>query len=177
MRCGSRPNFLLISANFRQLSRVHRGPDFIGFCMRKFAKQFWACTIGFGEEMKKDLGGSKSQRRRQKLIAALLNQPNLEKTAADVGISLSTAFRIRQTPEFQAEYLQARRDLVSQAGARLQQSCGAASSVLRSWWIATVSRASGCEPPRQCSNTPGSFLCPRIRKSGYKASNVNWPNF
>lgn len=73
---------------------------------------------------------SKSDRRRQQLIAALLNQPNLEKAVADVGISLSTAFRIRQTPEFQAEYLQARRDLVSQAGARLQHSCGAAISVL-----------------------------------------------
>ena len=80
--------------------------------------------------MNRDTGGSKSQRRRQRLIAALLNQPNLEKAVADAGISLSTAFRIRQTPEFQAEYLQARRDLVSQAGARLQQSCGAAISVV-----------------------------------------------
>lgn len=75
-------------------------------------------------------GSSKQSRRREQLIAALLNQPSLEKAAEAAGISLSTAYRIRKTPEFQAEYLQARRDLVSQAGARLQQGCGAAISIL-----------------------------------------------
>jgi hypothetical protein len=75
-------------------------------------------------------GSSKKQRQREQLIAALLTQPNLEKAAAAAGMSVSTAYRIRRTPEFQAEYLGARRELVSQAGARLQQACAAASSVL-----------------------------------------------
>lgn len=75
-------------------------------------------------------GRSKQSRRREQLIAALLSQPNLEKAAAAIGISVSTAYRIRKTPEFPAEYLQARRDVVSQAGARLQQGCGAAISIL-----------------------------------------------
>lgn len=75
-------------------------------------------------------GSSKRTRRREQLIAALLSQPNLEKAAASVGISVSTAYRIRRTPEFQEEYLRARREVVTQAGARLQQASGAASSVL-----------------------------------------------
>lgn len=83
-----------------------------------------------GEPEGTSSGSSKQKRRREQLIAALLNQPNLEKAAAAAGISLSTAYRIRKTPEFQAEYLQARRDVVSQAGARLQQGCGAAISIL-----------------------------------------------
>jgi hypothetical protein len=78
----------------------------------------------------RDLGSSKKNRRREQLIAALLNQPNLEKAAASVEISLSTAYRIRKTAEFQAEYLQARRNVMVQAGARLQQGCSAAISIL-----------------------------------------------
>jgi hypothetical protein len=80
-------------------------------------------TEGNGRSSKKNL-------QREQLILAMLQQPNWEKAAASVGISLSTAYRIRKTPEFQAEYLQARRDAVSQAVARLQQACAAAASVM-----------------------------------------------
>ena len=69
-------------------------------------------------------------RKREELIIALLQQPSLEKAAASIGISLSTAYRMRRRPEFQAEYLQARREAVWQAIARLQQGCNAASSTL-----------------------------------------------
>src|SRR5215470_11716556 len=69
-------------------------------------------------------------RKREALILALLQQPSLEKAAASIGISLSTAYRMRHQPEFQVEYLQARREAVSQAIARLQQGCNAASSTL-----------------------------------------------
>ena len=79
---------------------------------------------------KSPLGGSKKNRQRQQLIEALLTQPNLEKAAAAAGISLSTAYRIRKTPEFQEEYLRARREVVVQAGARLQQACSAAITIL-----------------------------------------------
>ena len=73
---------------------------------------------------------AKKHRRREELIAALLQQPNLEKAAQSIGISVSTAYRMRKTPEFQAEYLQARREAMAQASARLQQASGAASAVL-----------------------------------------------
>jgi hypothetical protein len=72
----------------------------------------------------------KKHRRREELIAALLQQPNLEKAGQSIGISVSTAYRIRKTPEFQAEYLQARREAVAQASARLQQASGVAGAVL-----------------------------------------------
>jgi hypothetical protein len=73
---------------------------------------------------------AKKDRKREKLIIALLQQPDLEKAAKSIGISASTAYRIRKTPEFQAEYLQSRRDAVSQSMARLQQGCAAATSTL-----------------------------------------------
>jgi hypothetical protein len=76
--------------------------------------------------------GDKSTRqsKRERLIIAMLQQPDLEKAAASVGISKSTAYRIRKTPEFQTEYLQARRDTVSQAVARIQQGCAPAATTL-----------------------------------------------
>ena len=69
-------------------------------------------------------------RKREKLIIALLQQPSLEKAAASIGISVSTAYRMRRQPEFQTEYREARREAVWQAIARLQQGCNAASSTL-----------------------------------------------
>ena len=73
---------------------------------------------------------AKKNRKREQLIIALLQQSDLEKAATSIGISTSTAYRIRKTQEFQAEYLQARREAVSQSIARLQQGCGAATSTL-----------------------------------------------
>lgn len=70
--------------------------------------------------------GGKRERKRQPLIIALLQHSDLEKAAAAIGMSTSTAYRIRKTQEFQAEYLKARRDAVSQAIARLQQNSVAA---------------------------------------------------
>jgi len=73
---------------------------------------------------------AKKNGKREQLIIALLQQTDLEKAAKSIGVSTSTAYRIRKTPEFQAEYLNARRDSVSQSMARLQQGCGAATSTL-----------------------------------------------
>jgi len=61
---------------------------------------------------------------------ALLQQPSLEKAAGTIGMSRSTAYRISRTPEFNEEYLAARRAAVSQSSARLQQGSSAAASVL-----------------------------------------------
>ena len=69
-------------------------------------------------------------RQREQLILALLQQPGIEKAAAAVGISATTAWRISKTPEFKEEYRQARRDAFSQSLGRLQQAAGAATSTL-----------------------------------------------
>jgi hypothetical protein len=73
---------------------------------------------------------TKKTRQRERLIAALLQQPSLERAAESMGISRVTAWRIQQTPEFQQEYRQARRAAVSQAHARLQQASNAAANTL-----------------------------------------------
>ena len=73
---------------------------------------------------------SKRTRQWEQLILALLQQPSLEKAAESVGISRSTAWRIHRTREFQQEYLQARRDALSQSRGRLQQASSAAATTL-----------------------------------------------
>ena len=71
---------------------------------------------------------ARKTRQRERLIAALLQHPSLERAAESMGISRVTAWRIQQTPEFQQEYRQARRAADSQAVARLQQAKSAAVS-------------------------------------------------
>lgn len=73
---------------------------------------------------------SKKGRQREQLIGALLQQPSLEKAAGTTGMSRSTAYRISRSPEFNEEYLAARRAAVAQSSARLQQGSSAAASVL-----------------------------------------------
>ena len=73
---------------------------------------------------------SKKKWQREQLILAILQQPTLQKAAASIGISEVTAWRIRQILEFQREYLEARRELVLQSLARLQQGSSAAVSTL-----------------------------------------------
>jgi hypothetical protein len=73
---------------------------------------------------------SKKERQREQLILALLQQPGLEKAAASIGISGTTAWRISKTHEFQEEYRQARRETFSQSIARLQHAASAAVSTL-----------------------------------------------
>jgi hypothetical protein len=73
---------------------------------------------------------SKKKWRRQQLILAMLQQSTLQKAATSIGISEATAWRIRQTPDFLREYLQARHEAVSQSLARLQQGSAAAASIL-----------------------------------------------
>jgi hypothetical protein len=73
---------------------------------------------------------SKKKWQRHQLILAMLQQPTLQKAVASIGISEATAWRMRQKPEFQREYLEARREVVSQSMARLQQSSAAAATTL-----------------------------------------------
>jgi len=74
--------------------------------------------------------GNKFGRKKEQAIAALLNHRNPEEAARAVGIAPKTLKRWMRLPEFQAEYLQARREAVLQAVARIQQNCAAAASVL-----------------------------------------------
>ncbi len=73
--------------------------------------------------------GAKFPRKKEAAIAALMTQKNHEEAARVAGIDPKTLKRWLRLPEFQAEYLQARREVVTQTNARIQQNCGVAASV------------------------------------------------
>ncbi|MGD1094230.1 MAG: hypothetical protein ABSB35_19870 [Bryobacteraceae bacterium] len=67
----------------------------------------------------------------EQAIAALVsNHRNLEETAKVAGISVATLKRWMRLPEFKAAYLQARREILFQANARVQINSGTAAAVL-----------------------------------------------
>jgi len=74
--------------------------------------------------------GSKFGRKKEAAIEALLTQRNVEEAARAAGIGTQTLIRWLKIPEFQADYLEARRTAVSQTNGRLQQASGAAASTL-----------------------------------------------
>jgi hypothetical protein len=74
--------------------------------------------------------GSKFGRKKEQAIAALLSHRNVEEAAKAAGISAATLKRWMQLPEFKAAYLEARREVVFQTNARMQQNSGAAAAVL-----------------------------------------------
>jgi transposase-like protein len=73
--------------------------------------------------------GSKFTRKKEQAIAALLTQRNVEEAARATGIGTQTLLRWLKIPEFCKEYLKARREVVQQTIARLQQATGAAGTV------------------------------------------------
>jgi hypothetical protein len=74
--------------------------------------------------------GAKFERKADEAIAALLTRPSIEDAARGVGVSEKTIRRWLQDPQFNARYLQARRDSVRQASARMQQATGAAGTII-----------------------------------------------
>jgi hypothetical protein len=74
--------------------------------------------------------GQKLGRKKEEAIAALLNQPSVDAAAKAVGIGPRTLFRWLQLPEFQIDYRKARREVQSQATARLQQASSAAATTM-----------------------------------------------
>ena len=74
--------------------------------------------------------GSKLGRKKVAAVAALLTQRNVEEAARAAGIGKQTLNRWMKLPEFQAAWREARRAVVSQSSARLQQASGAAVSTL-----------------------------------------------
>jgi hypothetical protein len=71
--------------------------------------------------------GAKFERKKEEAIIALLSHRTIDEAANAIGIAPRTMLRWLQLPEFRAEYFKARREVVSQALARLQQATGAAS--------------------------------------------------
>jgi hypothetical protein len=74
--------------------------------------------------------GAKFGRKKEEAIVALLTQRNIEEAARSINVAPKTLLRWLQVPEFQAAYLEARRDVYSQSMARLQQASSAAVSTL-----------------------------------------------
>jgi DNA-binding transcriptional MerR regulator len=74
--------------------------------------------------------GAKFGRKKEEAVAALLSQRNIEEAARAVGVTPSTLLRWQKIPEFRDEYRRARREVVSQAVAWLQQSTGFATSAI-----------------------------------------------
>ena len=74
--------------------------------------------------------GIKFGRKKEQAIAALLAHRNVEEAAKATAISVATLQRWMRVPAFKAAYLQARREVVFQTNARMQQNSGAAAAVL-----------------------------------------------
>ena len=74
--------------------------------------------------------GAKLPRKQEAAIKALLSSRNIEEAAKAIGVSPSTLRRWTRLPEFESEYLYARRESVRQAYARLQQNSNAAGALL-----------------------------------------------
>ncbi len=73
--------------------------------------------------------GSKFGRKKEAACAALMSEKNHAEAARVAGIGLSTLKRWLRLPEFQADFLRARREVVSQTNARIQYYSGVAASV------------------------------------------------
>ena len=65
--------------------------------------------------------GAKFGRKKEEAIAALLTQRNIEEAARAAKIGPNTLLRWLQVPEFQNAYRKARREMVQQSIARMQQ--------------------------------------------------------
>ena len=74
--------------------------------------------------------GSKFTRKMEEAIHALCTKRTIEEAAKSIGVGKQTLIRWLKRPDFRAAYLEARRQAVSQANARLQQAASAAAATL-----------------------------------------------
>src|SRR5258705_6799848 len=74
--------------------------------------------------------GSKFDRKKEEAIVALLTNRSVEDAARAAGLTPSTLVRWLKLPDFVKEYRAARREVVTQSVARLQQATGAAGTVM-----------------------------------------------
>ena len=82
--------------------------------------------------------GEKLERKQELAIVALLREPTVGETAKATGISEITLWRWMQQPEFTERYRAARRQVLEQAIAQLQQASGEAVETLRRNLTCTV---------------------------------------
>ncbi|HEV2174915.1 MAG TPA: hypothetical protein VGR71_15185, partial [Nitrospira sp.] len=73
--------------------------------------------------------GAKLGRKQEDAIAALLSQRSIDEASRVCGVGARTLIRWLKLPEFSHEYRKARREVVQQAVARMQQATGAAGTV------------------------------------------------
>ena len=71
--------------------------------------------------------GEKLRRKQEEAIVGLLSHRNIEDAAAAIHVGVRTLLRWMKLPAFHAAYMEARREAVHQAVARLQQATGIAS--------------------------------------------------
>jgi hypothetical protein len=83
--------------------------------------------------------GEKRSRKWEAAIAALLEQPTIEKAAEKAGVAYSTLKGWVKLAEFQAAYRDTRRQVVEHALGRAQRSCGRA--------VRTLTRLLACGHP------------------------------
>jgi hypothetical protein len=83
--------------------------------------------------------GEKRSRKWEAAIAALLEEPTVEKAAEKAGVSYSTLKGWVRSPEFQVAYREARRQIVEHAIGKVQRSCGRA--------VRTLTRLLRCGHP------------------------------
>jgi hypothetical protein len=86
--------------------------------------------------------GEKLTRKQDAAISCLLEQPTIKEAAVSCGIGEVTLWRWLQQQDFQEQYRQAKKQVVEQAIARLQQVTGEAVSTLREIMIDTGAPAS-----------------------------------
>jgi len=86
--------------------------------------------------------GSKFGRKMEAAVQALFSERNQAEAARVAGIDPSTLRRWLRLPEFQAEYLQVRRDAVSQTNGRIQHLSGVLLSVAQKLLADAVTPAS-----------------------------------
>jgi vacuolar-type H+-ATPase subunit I/STV1 len=75
--------------------------------------------------------GEKRSRKTEEAIIALLTEPTIKLAAEKVRVSEVTLWRWMQEDDFIEQYRSAKKQAVSQAVSRLQQSCGEAVETLR----------------------------------------------
>jgi hypothetical protein len=87
--------------------------------------------------------GTKYSRKKEAVIAALLEQRNVQEAVRAAGISKQTFYRWLKMPEFMEEYRRARKIVLEQAFARTQQNATLAVSVLMKLMVDSSTPASG----------------------------------
>jgi transposase-like protein len=74
--------------------------------------------------------GAKLGRKKEAAVQALLSSRNVEEAARAAGVTPRTLYRWQKEPAFEAACREARRAVVSQANARLQQATGVAAATI-----------------------------------------------